>query len=112
MVPNNPSALGIATLDGKDEWWPGQREVVEAIVAAFESGKRFVLADTGGGERFEEREETSLFPLFRFLSYFPCCLYRHYPPIRCQQVCLTGKPRNTLPIHGNNVDIRQGVCRI
>src|SRR3990167_2402414 len=49
LVPDRPSGLGITT--EKDEWWPGQREIIGQIAEAF-STKRFVLASmpTGSGK--------------------------------------------------------------
>ena len=51
-IPEHPSDLGIATADGRDEWWPTQRETIQQIVDAFAGGKRFVFvnAPTGAGK--------------------------------------------------------------
>lgn len=51
IVPERPSELGILTRDGKDAWWPGQREIIQKIVDAYRD-KRFVFlqAPTGSGK--------------------------------------------------------------
>ena len=48
-IPEHPSDLGIATADGRDEWWPTQRETIQRIVDAFEEGKRFVFVNAPPG---------------------------------------------------------------